>query len=94
MITAKEAYYEVLDFRRREREELRLLVQVEIELINDRIQRLARKGEVGLIHQLSRENDKLAEKVLKNLLRNGFEAECKNTESASYIQISWDKGKE
>jgi len=91
MITAKEAYYEVLDFRRKEREEIRLLAEAEIELINDRIRRLARKGEVGFIHQLSRENDKLAEKVLKRLQHNGFEAEYGNTESASYIQISWDK---
>lgn len=91
MITAKEAYYEVLDFRRKEREEIRLLAEAELELINDRIQRLARKGEVGFIHQLSRENDKLAEKVLKKLQHNGFEAEYGKTESASYIQISWDK---
>lgn len=91
MITAKEAYYEVLDFRRKEREEIRLLAEAELELINERVQRLARKGEVGFIHQLSREGNKLAEKVLKRLLHNGFEAEYGNTESASYIQISWDK---
>lgn len=94
MITAKEAYYEVLDFRRKEREEIRLLAEAELELINDRIQRLARKGEVGFIHQLSRENDKLAEKVLKKLQHNSFEAEYGKTESASYIQISWDKSTE
>lgn len=91
MITAKEAYYEVLDFRRKEREEIRLLAEAEIELINDRIRCLAREGEVWFVHQLSRENAELAEKVLKGLQHNGFEAEYGYTESASYIQISWDK---
>lgn len=91
MMTAKEAYHEVLDFRRREREEMKLLLGAELEVINGRVQRLARKGEVGFVHPLSKENDKLAEKVLKRLQHNGFEAEYGKTESASYIQISWDR---
>lgn len=94
MINAKEAYIEVLEFRRKEREELRQLVTLEIELINNCIRNSAKKGNTQVIHQFTKNDDNLVDKVLRKLHLNGFGTECEIINSLNYVSISWDDREE
>lgn len=94
MINAKEAYIEVLEFRRKEREELRQLVTLEIELINNCIRNSAKKGNTQVVHQFTKNDDNLVGKVVKELCLNGFDTECETADSLNYVCISWGKKEE